>query len=226
MPSCAAFTSVTCSKYFKYLDFSDFSSSVWKPLRNLLFSCEGFGKERCLKACSLSTEHRRTSITARLWHPHGSRAAAPCPSGALFLVPLVQMTAKSKWCVCCPWGTDSLCSCPLCSVAAGNLASNPSIFTIVRKLTQESSIHGSCTFSSPKSAAGEHSAAYLCSWGNIYVRVEHMIPLPSKNLQSGLNDKIRNKTKMEPELESLLHSNPGDCQRRGLQVIAAAYAGS
>lgn len=51
-------------------------------------------------------------------------------------------------------------------------------------------------------------------------------PLLSENLQSGLNDKIRNKTKMEPELELLLHCNPGDCQRTGLQVMAAAGAGS
>ena len=53
-----------------------------------------------------------------------------------------------------------------------------------------------------------------------------IFPFLSKNLQSGLNDRIRNKTKMEPELELLLHSNPGDCQRRGLQVMAAAYVGS
>lgn len=59
------------------------------------------------------------------------------------------------------------------------------------------------------------------------MRIEHVIfPLPSKNLQSALNDKIRKKTKMEPELELLLHSNPGDCQHRGLQVMAAAYAES
>lgn len=157
MPSCAAFKPVTCSKYFKYLDFSEFSSSLWKPLRNLSFSCEGFRQERCLKACSLSTERRHTSVTGRHEHPHGSRTAAPRPSGALFLVPFLQMTAKCKWCAHCPWDADSLCSSPQCSVAVGNLASNPSMFITVWKLTQGSVIHGSCTFSSRKGAVGGHS---------------------------------------------------------------------
>lgn len=54
-----------------------------------------------------------------------------------------------------------------------------------------------------------------------------IFPSPTKNPQSSLNDKIRNKTKTELlELELLLHSNPGDCQHRGQQVMATAYAGS
>lgn len=47
-----------------------------------------------------------------------------------------------------------------------------------------------------------------------------IFPSPTKNPQSSLNDKIRNKTKTELlELELLLHSNPGDCQHRGLHML-------
>lgn len=110
-PSCAGFKSVfkPALNCFRYLDFSDFSSSVWKPLKKtplFFFSLEGFGTGKCLEVCSLSTECRH-SVT-----PHGRRVAAPCPPSALCLAPFVQTAVKFKWCSC--WGTDSLPSCPQC----------------------------------------------------------------------------------------------------------------
>lgn len=62
----------------------------------------------------------------------------------------------------------------------------------------------------------------------MHLRTEHTsLPLPSKNLQSGLNDRIGDKPQMEAEAEAefLQPSDPGGSEQ-GLQVMDAPCAGS
>lgn len=153
---CAVFKSVTCSNYFRYLDFSDFSSSVWKPLKNNFFS-------------AIEVLERGDAWEFVPFPQSAGTQGLPGPStltgvGWLLLAhPVLSVWShlfRQLWNasgVLALQGTQILSSCSQCSTDAMNLTFNPSVFTMVCNLTWGRRIHGSCTFSYPKGAAGEHS---------------------------------------------------------------------